>query len=320
MEPRILTRLLVAVVALTSMAFRCNRNEQALYLSMQSDRIFRSTDEKITIRINADNREGKRVRMRFRAFRISDPIEFLLAQRDLSSPDFVSDYDDEERREWTPPSARRHRVVAEWNFDHGQRRYVGDIEVPVKERGLYLVEGWFEGKRATTALVISDAQVVLKQSPTASLAFVTDRNTGQRIEGMRLGFRSSDSRHRGMARTGSDGVAELTGVTDQSKRSRETTRHLLVVGEQEGNIVICSDGFRIAGEEAYRVHVQTDRPIYRPEQRMAYRGIVRRMAEGGAYRTTAAASRSSRRFSTAGGARSLEIRSASPPPEPFRGS
>jgi uncharacterized protein YfaS (alpha-2-macroglobulin family) len=69
-------------------------------------------------------------------------------------------------------------------------------------------------------------------------------------------------------------------------RWSERNRQLLVLGEKDGNFVISDPyyyGYGGAGTK--KVYLHTDRPVYRPSQKVYYRGIVRDITADGTYAT-----------------------------------
>ncbi|MCS6772644.1 MAG: Ig-like domain-containing protein, partial [Thermoflexales bacterium] len=137
-------------------------------------------------------------------------------------------------------------------------------------------------------LVVSDLHVTLKHGDTSGLVWVTDLNTSQPLGGVEVTFR--DHTFSEIARAQTSSAADTLGQALVSlPASYKPYRTLYaVVGQPGGRFGIAwsemSRGiaiydFGLPGRyfaEPYLVYLFTDRPIYRPGQRVFFKGYVRR--------------------------------------------
>ncbi len=156
------------------------------------------------------------------------------------------------------------------------------------EPGLYLVDLRAPGVeydrwQHRKLMMVSDYNLTLKRSQDELWAWVTDLATGQPVEGQSLAARESDGSMIATSDTDGDGLARipLAGMGDG--------RHgdLIIVSQEpfllggtgwEWSAGISPWDFGLQeeyGRGDYRVHIYTDRPIYRPGQTVYFRGIVR---------------------------------------------
>ncbi len=351
------TKILILLSTLVAFAF--DGDDDTFYFSLSSNKIYAPGDPETAVEFGG-NGVGSTV-VKFRAFRVSDPVAFFLQQKDPHSPTLTSltppnTFDMIERgfdkvkrdarfaaRDVMPAQARRtlrdvadlngvkaekrapketkrereariargiptsddipngaekFEVVAQWDYKVGNAKEqwnYGSVKVPITKKGVYLIEARARGKRAITALVISELGMVIKQADDRALAFVVDRKTGEKVADVPLTFARGGAKIT-TDETNSDGALNVTipkppepkapaeGEDVDEMRWDYRRFQLLVLGEKDGNFVI-SDPYYYGGgdERKIQVYLHTDRPVYRPDQSVYYRGIARRVTEDGTY-------------------------------------
>ncbi len=353
------TRLLLVLAVLCAVAFNGDANSFTFGLSC--DQIFAPGDSTY-IRFSGNN-VGATTGY-FRAFRIDDPVDFLLKQKDVHNPSLIAlkaantfdmlklGYDqvrqdaryaardvmpsdartairdvadvngyrarqrDEGRsamqssghgssawrhteRSEIPSGAEHYPIVAAWEHsftaeDNVNRWEYSRVDVPVHQRGVYLIEARVRGRRAMTLMVVSSYGMVIKQTDERAVAFVTDRTTGRAVGDVDLTFARGGKTFAQKA-TDDDGTLEVTipplpetGDDDEDLGWfwQWQQRQMLVVGEKDSNLII-ADPYSYGDDEydRYKVYTHTDRPVYRPAQTVYYRGVAREVEENGTYRT-----------------------------------
>ena len=149
------------------------------------------------------------------------------------------------------------------------------VEVPVKEKGVYVVEAVNGGLRAYTLLLISDTVMITKDDGGKILSFVVDRNTGQALPHVRVVALAKDTTLE-ETETDADGVAQLHPASSWSDEVRVLAHN----GRDVAASLLPGGGF---GSEAGRWtgYIYTDRPIYRPGHTVHFKGIVRIKTDDG---------------------------------------
>lgn len=197
-----------------------------------------------------------------------------------------------------PAQAERFELVAEWEeriTPEDSDWHYQNLNTPLREKGVYMIEGRIRGKKATAALIISEYGLVVKQSDDAVLTWVVNKRTGQKIPDVPITCLRGGEK---IAEDESDGdgllnieLPPLPKIAQASDDEEEydwyweyRRRQLVMMGEKDGNFFIhdpysYSDG----GDSRYKVYLHTDRPVYRPAQSVFYRGIVRKIAKNGEY-------------------------------------
>ncbi|HUV06202.1 MAG TPA: MG2 domain-containing protein, partial [Spirochaetia bacterium] len=150
------------------------------------------------------------------------------------------------------------------------------IEIPMEGPGVYAANIAEPDLEATTLLIRSDIDLIVKSSKTELLVFVQNMRTNQPVQNAKV-MVTDGTKLLLEGDTGSDGVLyrrmeELKGV--------ET---LCVLAEKNGDIA--SNNLSLAGLGfskglAPKGYIYTDRPVYRPGETVFLRGIVREVEEG----------------------------------------
>ena len=186
------------------------------------------------------------------------------------------------------------------------------ISLGKREPGVYLVEAVNADLRAFGVVLVTDLAMVQKTSSDGQmLVYAIDRKSGAPREGVRVEMsvgtktlQTGTTDKQGLLRTklekpkvkvedeggatedagGGDASADETAATDE-----ETTSPYLIMATSNENFAISDlDSFYFAegdGEEGVdsnlTSYIYTDRPVYRPEQKVYFKGILRSLTEKG---------------------------------------
>ncbi|MEN8149462.1 MAG: tetratricopeptide repeat protein, partial [Planctomycetota bacterium] len=159
------------------------------------------------------------------------------------------------------------------------RTIPGELPVPVTGPGTWVVVVEGGDLAAVGLLVVSEITLITKESPRGVLGFVQRADSGEPVEGATLLVRTAGGEVL-EAVTGKDGVARLpfenrgggVGVLATLGKSIAIDDHRGVARKLRGL--------------STRVHITTDRPVYRAGHTVRYRAVVRR-ASGGFFETPA---------------------------------
>ncbi|OQY18689.1 MAG: hypothetical protein B6I34_10385 [Anaerolineaceae bacterium 4572_32.1] len=131
-------------------------------------------------------------------------------------------------------------------------------------------------------LAVSRANLTLKRTRTESLVWATDLLTGQPISGMEISLYDERGKAIASGNTGSDGVLRA------AHQEIDMWDSCIAIGQREGDLaVVISDweegispwSFDLDTEfyaAEYVGHLYTDRPIYRPGQKVYFKGVFRK--------------------------------------------
>ena len=150
-----------------------------------------------------------------------------------------------------------------------------NVEVAVKDRGVYLVEAVRGELRAYTILMVSDLVMVTKTGNGRIVNFLVDRNTGEPVRGAELFLLTRDAR-KDTAASDSNGLAEFKILDTKPDDLRLVARS----GANFAVNTLAGYAFETAREH-WMGYIYTDRPVYRPGHTVHFKGIIRQRGVAG---------------------------------------
>jgi uncharacterized protein YfaS (alpha-2-macroglobulin family) len=127
-------------------------------------------------------------------------------------------------------------------------------------------------------LVVSEVNLTLKSDEDQVLAWATDLETGVPVPGLILRAVDNKGVEHSASITDSNGLAVLS--SDESSNWYGTTiisHRPFTMGSTQWNdgISVWEFGFDSGYTPDWRAHIYTDRPIYRPDQTVYFKGVIR---------------------------------------------
>lgn len=223
-------------------------------------------------------------------------IELVLYPVDLTKDASLAQLDDKRRTDWlrSIDLAGREKAKA-WAHDtkdkgdykpgNAQLRLDGKLRP-----GAYVLEAQGGGQSARDLVLVTDAALVLKTSGKTALVFVTDALSGKPLpnaktrlwERWHVGNNKWEARSQDKV-TDKDGLAvfEVTRVVNNNVEVFAAA----IAGDKQafspGNTYSYRDP-----HESWRIYAFTDRPAYRPKEKVEWKAVVRRY-NGSVYSTPA---------------------------------
>jgi alpha-2-macroglobulin len=153
------------------------------------------------------------------------------------------------------------------------------LPLPESEVGAYIVTAEEDEYQAVVLALRSDLQVVAKSSPRETFLWAFDERSGKPLEGVRV-LLAGPGGVFFEGKTATDGVLQVP-----HQEPRPDVRILAVRSAgAEGSFHYAVNAAASPAEVAYgyttKIHVTTDRPLYRPEQTVHFRAILRKVVEG----------------------------------------
>ncbi|HWR14261.1 MAG TPA: MG2 domain-containing protein [Terriglobales bacterium] len=171
------------------------------------------------------------------------------------------------------PILNSQQLVATWkqNVPSGRERWETEVvNVPVKDRGVYLVEATDGKLRAYTIVIVSQMAIVTKTAPGTVLAFVVDRQSSQPVTNAQTYFFINRNQS-GQQVTDNDGLAQIA-VTEAHPEN------VLVMARTKDDFAVSSPWSYWMSTDPARsltTYVYTDRPVYRPGDTVHFKAILR---------------------------------------------
>lgn len=196
------------------------------------------------------------------------------------------------------PLLNPNQLVTSWREPLATGDYLYDsrmIPLGKREPGVYLVEAVAHDLRAYTVVVVTDLAMVEKSSPSGELlVYAVNRVTGEPQSDARVAIVKA----RNTVATGTtNGEGIFRARVQKQEHSADDVELEEAPVDNNDFIVLAShrDNFAISDLESYYFtrdedseasvngYIYTDRPIYRPNHKVFYKGILRRVDEQGQY-------------------------------------
>ena len=171
------------------------------------------------------------------------------------------------------PILNSQQLVATWrqNIASSRARWENEnVAIPVKDRGVYLIEATDGKLRAYTIVILSQMALITKTAPGTILTFVADRQTSQPVANAQTYF-FVNRNQAGKEMTGGDGLAQIA-VTEPRPEN------VLVMARTKDDFAVNSPWSYWMSTDASRsltTYVYTDRPVYRPGNTVHFKAILR---------------------------------------------
>ncbi len=235
---------------------------ESKHLLVVTPRAFRS-GEPAHLAITTRNIET----LKFDAYRL-DPEAYFRAKESLSQVEALDIGLVAPDASWTSP-------VADYaKYRPTEAKY--ELK-PLKLPGVYAVKVTDEKTlQATTLVVGSDVDAIVKTSREQVLVFAQDMKTGRGRAGARV-LIADGSQVFLEAKTGDDGV--LLHTWNPTRAPGQGLSYLVIDGPDVAGSGLAVPGMLAEGISP-RAYIETDRPAYRPGQKVSIRGVIREVENG----------------------------------------
>ena len=199
----------------------------------------------------------------------------------------------------TAVDVERSSPEASWTFDSqdkGEHRwYSAKIVVPLSEVGAFIVRGSGAGVTNRALLLISGLATVVKVVNDSVLVYCADALSGEPVGGAQLAA-ASDYRYdqtildkfipyeqrRYYFHNLVEGGTDDSGLWKGEIPKGESSGELLMIARKGQDFAVTESylSYWYRADTGPKVYIYTDRPVYRPEQEVYYKAIVRGNIDG----------------------------------------
>ena len=191
-----------------------------------------------------------------------------------------------------PDFAPQGKPVREWNISAGGQKNIllrehflfdegggpldtGMYFIGLKSRTFTYETNYYQGY----LFLVATDNITFKATPTEGLAWVTNLESGTPQKGVRVSFFNDKFVNIGEAVTDKDGIAYSENIKSVNYALAESNGHYAFTALYWGSGVSAGD-FGIyqnyySGIESLHGYLYTDRPVYRPNQEVFFKGILR---------------------------------------------
>jgi len=143
------------------------------------------------------------------------------------------------------------------------------VNIPTKDKGVYLVEAVTGEHRAYTILMVSDIVLSTKTASNRIFNYVVDRQTGEPVDGTEV-FILSKGNERTTVKTNAQGIVEVPVPEGPAREVR-------VVAKRGADVAanILSEYEFNSFHDRDLGYIFTDRPVYRPGHTVKFKAITR---------------------------------------------
>jgi len=176
-------------------------------------------------------------------------------------------------REWTLKFEKKKKDDNYYSYSY--HRHYKNIDLELTEPGVYLVEAYYGTRVAYTPVIVTRMGIITKQDPGKVYVFAADLEDGEPRRWAKV-MVLSDTNRIGSGRTNRKGYF---------KTSFDTTRLRVLVQDGDDFALMDRYYYYYENEDAAsggtaKIYLHTERPLYRPDQTVHFKGITRRLKNG----------------------------------------
>jgi uncharacterized protein YfaS (alpha-2-macroglobulin family) len=168
-------------------------------------------------------------------------------------------------------------LVKEFNLDLKERDPEGvfsqEVKLPKAEEGVYWMAVEMGKFRQGNYLVVTQNALVVKSAGRKALAYLADIDTGAPVAGANI-VNAQGSQSANVGTTGPDGTFQWDVSTAFAEGS-------LVCAATKGKSFAVASFYVGNREQQYDVFVKTDRPVYRPGDKIEFKSTIRKRTSNG---------------------------------------
>ncbi len=192
------------------------------------------------------------------------------------------------------PLLNPQQLVSRWKQELPNAKHFSwesqSVPVPLKDKGVYLVEATDGRLRAYTLLIVTDLAMIIKSAPGHVLAMVVERRSGKPAAGVEVLLRVKNQ-ERARLTSDENGLVEqdvsmktAPGGGDEEAEAATGPEGVLLLAHRGSDVAVNSPYAWYLSSDPERDlvgYIYTDRPVYRPGHTVQFKGILRRRTAAG---------------------------------------
>lgn len=194
-----------------------------------------------------------------------------------------------EKYDVDPWSRSYHEILGSAKYDESKAGYKGKFKATTGanyyqikhgvKAGYYLIVARLDADTvAKSTLLVSDIGIVAKQSESELLLQTVNLANGKMRSGVKLTISSGSSEEKIQLKTGTDGLA-LLKLAD-TKIPRDQIRIVASDGKEEAQVFSGQTAYL---DSNYQVFIDTDRPIYKGNDKIEWYAVIKRKKKDGTF-------------------------------------
>ncbi|MEN3043801.1 MAG: MG2 domain-containing protein [Candidatus Hydrothermales bacterium] len=176
-----------------------------------------------------------------------------------------------------PSPLKEYELIEEWIEDFGQTWISKDIEINVYKKGVYIVEVSNAYSRKFIPLIITDIGFITKQDRENFYLFAQNLFTSEPLKGANVCIKLNE-------KTLKEGKTDENGIFYFKMKEVQSAHDFQVILSYNGSIALSTSYAPWAEFPPERIYIYTDRPLYRPNDKVFFK-IVARILEEENYRS-----------------------------------
>ncbi len=172
------------------------------------------------------------------------------------------------------PVLNSQQLVAKWEQKHesANRWDSSNVAIPVKEKGLYLLEATDGKIQAYTVVSVTDIAAITKAAPGKLVTRVVRRDTGAPVPNCPIIVLTGEKKDKRV-----EGKTDANGVYEVAANDEIAQNRVVLARSGAEFAAVSVDGNQFANRASDRLmaYIYTERPVYRPGHTVYYRAILR---------------------------------------------
>jgi len=150
-----------------------------------------------------------------------------------------------------------------------------------KQKGAFLIRASYKNKVAYTGFFVTDLGTITEASNNALLAYTVDKKSGEPVSDVDLAF-FLGSKKIGTGKTLGGLFYKSLEDVDREYAAANQVAYPLIIG-RKGDDIAVSDPYLYFGYGAnmFKVYIYPSQPVYRPNNKMEFKGTIRKSNPGG---------------------------------------